>query len=57
MRNLGNKNATVSGTAYIKSTCQGRKVQFFGCKIHPLHPAFGGKSKTPAKNKVGMPEK
>ena len=33
-------------------------MQFFGCKIHPLHTALGGKSKTPAKkNKVGMPEK
>ena len=27
-------------------------MQFFGCKTHPLHLAFGGKSKMPAKTKL-----
>ena len=34
------------------STFQGHKVQFFGCKTHPLHLAFGRKSKTPAKTEL-----
>ena len=33
-------------------TFQGHKVQFFGCKTHPLHLAFGGKFKTSAKTKL-----
>ena len=27
-------------------------MQFFRCKTHPLHLAFGGKSKTPAKTEL-----